>query len=184
MSIKRLTAKQEAFALNIFQGLTQREAWIKAGYSDNYVLPWIDSHACRLANSVKIQTRLQELRGKIEDNAIATVEERQKRLTELIRADLVDFIGEDGDPKLTRDIPHHQAASEFSTTTRYTKDGLPIIRKSIKIRDPIAAISELNKMEHIYETGGNIRDINVVFIIGKGYQELPPSIEGEVKEIT
>ncbi len=35
------------------------------------------------------------------------------------------------------------------------------------------AVAEVNKMEHVYEAGGNIRDINVVFVIGKGYSELP-----------
>ena len=35
------------------------------------------------------------------------------------------------------------------------------------------SIAELNKMEHIYETGGNIRDINVIFVIGKGYKDVP-----------
>ena len=35
----------------------------------------------------------------------------------------------------------------------------------------VAAMAEMNKMEHIYEVGGNLRDVNVVFIIGKGYQE-------------
>ena len=38
------------------------------------------------------------------------------------------------------------------------------------------AVSELNKMEHIYETGAT-RDVNVVFVIGKGYQRDSPQIE-------
>jgi len=36
------------------------------------------------------------------------------------------------------------------------------------------SIAELNKMEHIYETGGNIRDINVIFVIGRGYRDVLP----------
>ena len=34
----------------------------------------------------------------------------------------------------------------------------------------IAAIKEINLMEHVYD-GGNIRDVNVVFVIGKGYSD-------------
>lgn len=56
-----LTQKQELFTLNLFSGMTQRESWIKAGYSSNYALKVIDSNACALANRSKIKVRLQEL---------------------------------------------------------------------------------------------------------------------------
>ncbi len=39
------------------------------------------------------------------------------------------------------------------------------------------AVAEINKMEHIYEAGGNIRNINVVFVIGRGYRESPQVVE-------
>jgi phage terminase small subunit len=35
----------------------------------------------------------------------------------------------------------------------------------------IGAISELNKMDHIYETGINLNFNDVKFVVGKGYQE-------------
>ena len=58
-----LTNKQEAFVLNLFKGLTQRESWIQAGYSSNYPLVNIDSNACQLASKTKIKQRLDELKA-------------------------------------------------------------------------------------------------------------------------
>jgi len=151
---KRMTQKQESFCLNLFQGMSQRDAYIAAGYSPKQAPATIDRNACDLANSTKILARWGELKQKAESAAIASVQERKKRLTEYVRADLVDFIGVDGDPTLSKEVPHHTAASEFAVTTRYDKDGQPITRKYIKLRDPIAAIAELNKMERIYTEGG------------------------------
>ena len=83
-----LTHRQEAFALNLFHGMTQREAWKKAGYTDRYRDEWIDSQACRLANSVKIMSRLEQLRAKAIDKSIADVVERRQRLTTLARVEM------------------------------------------------------------------------------------------------
>ena len=44
--------------------------------------------------------------------------------------------------------------------------------KSNKPHERIAGVKEDNLMEHIYEAGGNIRDVNVIFVIGKGYKEI------------
>ena len=84
-----LTQKQENFTLNLFKGMTQRDAWINAGYSSKYSLTLVDIHACQLANKGKIKVRLAELRQEVTDAAIATVEERQQRLTEFVREDVI-----------------------------------------------------------------------------------------------
>lgn len=83
----KLTQKQETFTQNLFKGLTQREAWIQAGYSSNYALSLVDSHACRLANRDKIKARYAELTQKAEDASIAIVKERKQRLTVFVRED-------------------------------------------------------------------------------------------------
>jgi len=139
-----LTQKQENFTLNLLKGKTQRESWIQAGYSSKYPLVYIDSHACSLANSGKIEARLAELRAEVaatvKSSLIADIKERQERLTQFVREDIV-------------------------------KEGTPIRTSNI------SSIAELNKMDHIYELGGNLRDVNVVFVIGKGYKNV---IEGKV----
>ena len=94
----KLTQKQEMFCLFIFQGLSQRAAWEKAGYSTKYAPEIVDQNASRLANSTKVQARLIELRQKTEDASVMGVQERMQRLTEIARARLTDFMemGQDG----------------------------------------------------------------------------------------
>ncbi len=82
-----LTQKQETFCLNLFKGMSQREAWIQAGYSSKYSPAVIDVNACRMANTNKIKLRLGELNQKTEDKSVATVLERKQKLTEIIRDD-------------------------------------------------------------------------------------------------
>ena len=77
-----LPQKQENFVNNIFKGMTQREAWIKAGYSSNYSVAIIDIHACQLAAKDKIKVRLEEMRQAAKSGLIADVTERKERLTE------------------------------------------------------------------------------------------------------
>ena len=78
-----LTQRQETFCLNIFSGMTQREAWGRAGYSTKYPAEDVDSHACMLFKSDKIQTRLTELRDKAESPTIMSVTKRKERLSEI-----------------------------------------------------------------------------------------------------
>ncbi len=163
--VGKLTQKQENFCLNLFQGMTQRESWIKAGYSSRYAPAIIDTNAYRLAAKTEIQLRLAELRGKVEKEAVAGVEERQKRLTTLLRANLVDFV-QDGEPvQDLASVPNNGALSEIVVKTRYKKDGEATIERSIKLRDPVSAIAELNKMDHVYDerpTTTNNTQINII----------------------
>jgi len=85
--IVNLTQKQETFAQNLFKGLTQREAWIQAGYSSKYAPAIIDVHACQLAAQDKIKVRLTELNLKTEDVTVATVKERKEKLTQIMKGD-------------------------------------------------------------------------------------------------
>ena len=80
-----LTAKQEQFALNLFKGLSQRDAYIAAGYSKKQLDETIDVHACALANNDKVMTRLAELRDNAAGDTIATEKERREKLTEILR---------------------------------------------------------------------------------------------------
>ncbi len=83
--IRPLTPKQENFALNLFKGLSQRESWIEAGYSHGYSLARVDSNACDMVHTMKIQCRLQELQEEAKDHTIADVRERKQRLTVFTR---------------------------------------------------------------------------------------------------
>ena len=76
-----LTHRQEKFARLLFQGATQREAWRLAGYSTNYSNDDIDHNSCVAANSIKIKSRVNELRDKAAMPDILTVTARKKRLS-------------------------------------------------------------------------------------------------------
>jgi phage terminase small subunit len=83
-----LTAKQETFALCLFRGMSNREAWKQAGYSMRGQENTIDAHASRLTINDKVAARLKELRQQVADPTIATVVERKQRLTKIVRVDL------------------------------------------------------------------------------------------------
>ena len=150
----KLTQKQERFTLLLFEGLSQREAWIKAGYSYKYALAIIDSNACQLSKTSKVQIRLAELRQKVEDASVMDVRERQQRLTEIARAKLTDFmeLGLDGSwVNLGQETPHGGAIQEIHSTTKYDENGAnPTVHTSVKLHDPMKAIDLLNRMDKIY----------------------------------
>ena len=131
-----LSMKQRKFALKLFEGMSQRDAYISV-YDPSYSLTAIDSNASRLANLPKVKAELARLLAVIEaktpaaeEKAIATVAERKSRLTALLRHD----------PE-TPVSPGHI----------------------------IAATSELNKMEHVYESRiGGDTSVTVVNILVTG----------------
>ncbi len=53
MAYEELTQKQEAFTLNIFKGMNQRAAYVKA-YKSHSAASTIDANASRLARNVKV----------------------------------------------------------------------------------------------------------------------------------
>lgn len=158
--MKDLTQKQETFCLNMFEGMSQREAWIQAGYSNKYPVKIIDENACRLAAKSKIKARLAELRKSASSPFVATETERKERLSEFIRANIADFISEDGQVKVNKNSPHYGAVSEYEV--KRTKHGY---NKSLKLHNPISAIAELNRMEHIYEAPPSVNQDNRVINI-------------------
>ncbi len=173
MVTRPLTARQEAFCLNFFKSNDAGNSALLAGYSPHFVA----ENCGKTLKNPRIQARLASLRAQAKataGDAVMDVAERQIRLSEIARARLVDFIV-DGEPKLDKDIPNHVAASEFSVKSRTGKYG-DSVEKSIKLRDPIAAIAELNKMEHVYteQRGGDVTNNLQINIIVK---------DGETKEL-
>lgn len=179
---KPLTQKQEDFVNNLFQRMTQRDAWIGAGYSSNYPVAIIDQNACRMAGRSKIKARLEEMRQAAKSALVGDEVERKERLTEIYRARLTDYItcGPDRDMiDVGPESPNPGAISEITSRTEFNEDGAGVaVITKLKLHNPIPAIAEQNKMEHLYETNGITQNINVVFVIGKGYRGLPQLVEG------
>lgn len=172
---KALTPKQERFALLLFQGVKQHDAYLQAGYSANQLSATIDRHACELADDDNVVARVAQLQAKAESDAIGTVQERQKRLTEIYRANLTDFVDKKGNIVLKPSA----AVAELTIEDwkDWNKDGTTSREKRIKLRDPIEAIKEHNRMERIgtsdmlSQTNNDNRTYNIVVAGGSEAKE-------------
>lgn len=79
-----LTQKQEQFALNIFNGMTQADAY-KASYSANNMSDnAIYREASLLMSNPKIAQRIKELRDETAKHSIMSAQERLEWLSNLI----------------------------------------------------------------------------------------------------
>lgn len=154
----RLTQKQETFCLKYFESGNASEAARLAKYSPK------TSAVIGAENLSKpnIQTRLQELRKRVEDDSVMDVLERKQRLTEIGRARLFDFmeLGQDSSwLNIGSETPKSGAIQEIHSRTEYDKDGSkPTVHTSVKLHDPMKAIDLLNKMDKIYSDGAQFID--------------------------
>lgn len=162
----RFTQKQERFALNLFKGMSQREAYIQAGYSSISSLVTIDRHASDLANNGKVLARLAELRKKAEDASVMNVLERKQRLSEIGRARVTDFTeADENGARIKVDLKSANSGALQEVTTEELNLGkgkAPVIHITrLKLYDPVHAIQELNKMDGIYEESPRNPPVNV-----------------------
>ena len=85
------------------------------------------------------------------------VSERQRKLTEIARAKITDFmeLGQDGSwVNLGPETELSGAIQEIHSRTEYGKDGSkPTVYTSVKLHNPLQAIDLLNKMDKIYSEG-------------------------------
>lgn len=153
--LRKLNQKQETFCLKYFKLGNATEAAILAGYNPKYAA----THTTRWLKMANISERLAELNKAAKDETIAEVIERKRILTEIIRARMSDFVkvGADGirisiDP----DNANCAALREVRSWAKCNDNGTRKVVTIIKLRDPIQAIAELNKMEHIYEPEGSV----------------------------
>ena len=83
----KLNVKQENFIQGIIKGLSQRQAY-KEAYNANYADKDIDSKACNLFNSDKVQTRYKQLLKELEDRSIMSAKERMIWLSDVVRGNI------------------------------------------------------------------------------------------------
>ena len=147
----KLTLRQEAFCLNLFKGMSQRDAYVAAGYSSKQSDPTIDRHACELAKTDKVKARCEELRQKAEDESVAGVLERKQVLSEIVRGRFIDF---------TKNLTPEKLRSAALQEIKITSSGPEGLGKTttIKLHNPIQAIDLLNKMDKIYTDGDQYID--------------------------
>ena len=188
-----LTQKQEAFTRNLFEGMSQRVAYVAAGYSSNQSPATIDRHASELAKNDKVMARYEKLRQKAEDASVATVLERKQILTEIARARMTDFLTCSADGVWMHDIGQDSmntaALKKVETTTApfgNADDNLKIILTKVELIDPTKAIDLLNKMDKLYEAGiSNFQDnrqINIYIQGNDAKKKLERLLSGEKRK--
>ena len=184
----KLTQKQENFCLNVFQGMSQREAYIQS-YKPNYAITTIDANASRLASNEKVLKRLSELREKAQNSKIASVIERKEILSEIARASMTNFVevGQDGAWfNIDNTNLNNRAISSVQSKTVVGKDGADdAVFIRVNLRDPIEAIKELNKMDGVYAENTTVvnndnRSINIIVQSEKGKKITESLMSGEV----
>jgi phage terminase small subunit len=82
-----LTAKQEAFAVNIVEGMNQADAYRSAYSAKNMSDNAIYREASLLVSNPKIAQRIAELREELSKPTIMTAQKRLEWLTELINSE-------------------------------------------------------------------------------------------------
>ena len=81
-----LTAKQELFAQNIVQGMTQADAYRSAYDAENMSDNAIYVEACRLADNPNVALRVKELRDQLANPVIMSAQERLEWLSRFVNA--------------------------------------------------------------------------------------------------
>ena len=139
-------SRHEKFALALLKGMSQQDAAIEAGYKPSRAR----FTGSELVTKRNIWDRYIELQQEAKTKAIMPVIERKERLSELSRANIPDFITDDG-IKVSKDSPNVGAVSEITSVTRlFRKGGEPVAITKLKLHDPVKSIAELNKMEGEY----------------------------------
>jgi len=175
--------RHEKFALNIFKGMTQKDAAIEAGYKPSRAR----YTGYRLATYGYIFDRVQELHKEAASDGIMTVRQRKERLSEIGNARLTEYVtcGPDRDLiNVGPESPNTGALQEVTSRTEYDKDGAGVaVITKIKLHSPTQAIDLLNKMEKIYEAEGKAiidnRVLNIYVNSDKAKNLTERLIEGE-----
>jgi phage terminase small subunit len=138
-----LTQKQIAFCVHYFESGNGTEAAKLAGYKPKtaYASAWEN------LRKPEIQAYLAELRQKTESEAVANVLERKRVLTEIVRARCGDYTDEYGNLTVEGQDKLRTAAVQELRTERTKNGGL---RTTLKLRDPVVAVQELNRMDGVY----------------------------------
>lgn len=165
--LKPLNSRQRRFCLFHHSGMTQEQAYVKAGYSPGGANQG-SSDLMRFNPMIKAELeRLSSLQSNITLDTISKTVmaplERRQRLSEIARGRLVDFTDQDNEPHLDKDTPNNGAAREYSTRVRSDKEGGVTVSKTVKLNNPVEAIQELNKMGGDYAPSKHLVAGQVIF---------------------
>lgn len=166
-------SRQEIFVQNWFKGKTKEQSALIAGYAAVRAR----QTGCRLATFGNVLARYNELQAQVCREGIADFEERQKILTEISRGKLSQFTDNAGVIDRTKlDSSAIQGMDEQTVMGKTAK----VIK--LRLHNPINAISELNKMDHVYEASQGYQDNRTINFILLG--ERSKELIDKIKEVT
>jgi hypothetical protein len=145
-----LTQKQEIFCVTYVRTGSATEAARAAGYSQRRPAQagWDN-----LKNPA-VAARVEELRRRTEDETIAGIMERKRRLSEIVRGRISDYLDDQGTRFVVDKGKSNPGAVEHvNLQTQPGSNGEATGIISLKLYDPIRAIAELNRMEKVYREG-------------------------------
>ena len=173
-----LSSRQRQFAINYASGMTLTEAYVKAGYSQEDPR---SAASALFATNRSVQALYNNIVKRREDIALAAITETimqphevKARLSELARANLVDFLDAEGRPNLSKDTPHHSAAKKYYRKHRIDRNGNPVEVSEIALVDQIEALRELAKIHGLYAPQKHMVAQRVTFevsLVEKGRRE-------------
>lgn len=125
--------------------------------------------------TVRFRDRINALRARADDKTVATIIERKQILSEIARGNVANFVqvGPDG-VRINVGKDNLNSAALQSIKARAESGGTdPAVVTEVRLRDPVAAISELNKMDRVYDAGGGDRKLVIIL------RDAPPIVAGE-----
>ena len=160
---KLKNAQHELFAQERVKGANVTDSAKLAGYSKKTA----HVQGCRLLKNAKIIDRIKELQQKTEDKTIMTIKDRKRKLSEIARGNLPDYltVTPEGTASLTLDKESENpgAVAELTQTIVGGDDQISVHNRKIKLNNPVPAIQELNKMDGAYEAEKVDHNINISF---------------------
>ena len=151
-----LTQKMETFCVKYFELGNAAEAARLANYSPRTA----DVIGRENLQKPAIQARIQELRQKVEDASVMDVLERKQILTEIARANMIDFVevGQDGAWfNIDGTNLNNRAIQSIQSKTVLGKEGADdAVFIRVNLHDPTKAIDLLNKMDKLYSDGAQV----------------------------
>jgi len=143
----------EAFAQRVAKGANQSEAYRQV-YPKSRKWKDVSVHvrACELGR--KVSVRVEWLMSRAADDTITDILERKRILTEIMRGNVADYVvaGKDGSWVSFGPESKNPRAVQ-SVKSRTTEDSAVIT--ALAVRDPVAAIDILNKMDGLYRDTAN-----------------------------
>lgn len=152
----KLTSLQRKVVINVVSGMSQRQAYVKAGGGSKTEKAQ-DASVARMLADVKVKKFYNSLLNTAAENAVFTKEMAIKRLTDMVEVDVKDFYDiqkvvssydEEGEPVYSTvwTIKH---PDDMSEKARKAIKGYKMTRNGpeLEIQDPQGAIKQLSNMQ-------------------------------------